>query len=67
MVRHGLMSEIIKDIQDRKPIRVIYDGEDYGEYIWKNERYEGVIGYLTLDQLKKVLKKEIDFIEIRRI
>lgn len=62
------MKELIDDIKNKKPINVIYDGKNYGYYYYneKKERYEGVIGYLTLDQIKKVLKKEIDFIKLER-
>lgn len=62
------MKELIDDIKNKKPINVIYDGKDHGNYYYNEnkERYEGVIGYLTLDQVKKVLKKEIDFIKLER-
>lgn len=62
------MKELIEDIKNRKPIRIIYSGEDFGiyEYNEVKQRYEG-FGFLTLDAIKKILKCEIDFIKIRRI
>lgn len=62
------MKELIEDIKNRRKIRVICDGKDFGTYEYNEERqrYEG-FGFLTLESIKKILKKEIDFIEIRRI
>lgn len=61
------MKELIEDIKNKKPIRIIYSGDDFGiyEYNEVKQRYEG-FGFLTLETIKKILKKEIDFIEIRR-
>ena len=58
--------KIVDDIKNKKPIRVIYDGEDFGVYTYneKTERYEGIIGYITIEGIKKILKKEIDFIKL---
>lgn len=61
------MKDVIEDIKNKKPIRVIYSGMDFGTYIYNEakQRYEG-FGYLTIESLKKILKKEIDFIELRK-
>ena len=63
------MTELIENLKNRNPIRVIFDGEDFGIYKYneEKERYEGIIGYLTLDKIKMILKKEINYIEIRSI
>ena len=65
MVRYGLMIEHLKA---RKPIRVILDGMDMGIYTFNEEkqRYIG-FGYLTLDAIKRILKREIEFIKIERV
>ena len=62
------MKELIEDIKNKKPIRVYILGNDYGiyEYNEAKQRYEG-FGFLTMESIKKILKKEVDFIEIRRI
>ena len=62
------MKELIEDIKNKKPIRVYILGNDYGiyEYNEVKQRYEG-FGFLTMESIKKILKKEVDFIEIRRI
>lgn len=62
------MKELIEDIKNKRPIRIIFDGEDFGiyEYNEAKQRYEG-FGFLTLDAIKRILKGEIDFIKIRRI
>ena len=67
MVRYGFMKELIEDIKNKKPIRVYILGNDYGVYEYNEvkQRYEG-FGYLTMESIKKILKKEVDFIEIRR-
>lgn len=61
------MKELIEDIKNKKPIQVICGGFDLGIYQYNQEknRYEG-FGFLTLETIKKILRKEIDFIEIRR-
>lgn len=61
------MKELIEDIKNKKPIRVYILGNDYGVYKYNEvkQRYEG-FGYLTMESIKKILKKEVDFIEIRR-
>lgn len=61
------MKELIEDIKNKKPIRVYILGNDYGVYEYNEvkQRYEG-FGYLTMESIKKILKKEVDFIEIRR-
>lgn len=61
------MKELIEDIKNKRPIKVYILGKDYGvyEYNENKQRYEG-FGYLTMESIKKILKKEVDFIEIRR-
>jgi hypothetical protein len=61
------MKELIEDIKNKKPIKVYILGNDYGVYEYNEvkQRYEG-FGYLTMESIKKILKKEVDFIEIRR-
>ena len=63
------MTELIEDLKNRNPIRVILDGDDFGIYKFneEKERYEGIIGYLTLDKIKMILREEIDHIKIRRM
>ena len=65
MVGYGLM---IEDLKQRKPIKVILDDLDIGVFKFNesNNRYEG-FGCLTLEAIKKILKKEIDFIKIERV
>lgn len=63
------MTELIENLKNRNPIRVIFDGDDFGIYKFneEKERYEGIIGYLTLDKIKMILREEIDYIKIRRM
>jgi hypothetical protein len=60
---------MIEDLQKGKPIRLIYDGDDFGIYTFNKEtrRYEGIIGYLTIDTINDILNKKITFMELRRI
>jgi len=60
---------MIEDLKQGKPIRLIYGGDDFGIYTFNRltRRYEGIIGYLTADTLKRILNKELDFMEIRRV
>lgn len=59
---------MIEDLKQRKPIKVILDDLDIGVFKFNesNNRYEG-FGCLTLEAIKKILKKEIDFIKIERV
>ena len=59
---------MIEDLKQRKLIKVILDGLDIGVFKFNesNNRYEG-FGCLTLEAIKKILKKEIDFIKIERV
>lgn len=61
------MKELIEDIRNKKPIRIIYDGKDFGiyEYNATEQRYEG-FGFLTIEAIKEILRGKIDFIKIRR-
>ena len=58
----------MEDLKQRKPIRVIYSGMDFGVYQFDEttQRYKG-FGYLTMEAIKKIVKQEIDFIKLERV
>ena len=60
------MKELIEDIKSRRKIRIICDGKDFGTYEYNEERqrYEG-FGFLTLESIKKILKRNFRIIKIR--
>lgn len=60
---------IEKDLEYRKPIRVIYDGEDFGiyEYNEEKQRYEGVIGYIEIASVLRAIKDKDYFIQVRSL
>lgn len=63
------MSELLIDIKERKPIRVKYDGTDFGIYEWNevNKRYESYILSFTLEELLEIIKDNEHFIKIERV
>ena len=56
----------MQKLKDHEDFKVIYDGEDFGTYKYnvKTNRYEGVIGYLTIESILTIIKGLNDFIEI---
>ena len=62
------MLELLNDLRDRKPFQVIYDGEDFGIYRFNEEkgRYEGVIGFIPLEEMVAIIKDKDHFIKLRR-
>lgn len=59
---------IYKDIEQRKPIRVIIGGDDFGIYEWNGEtkRYEDFLSF-TIEELIKILKTPNHTIKIERV
>ena len=62
------MLELLNDIKDRRPIRVIVNGDDFGIYEWneETERYEAFLGF-TLEELVEIIKDKDHFIKIERV
>lgn len=60
---------MIEDLKNGKPIRLIYEGKDFGIYTFNTttRRYEGMIGYLTVDTINDILNKKITFMELRKV
>lgn len=60
---------MIEDLKNGKPIRLIYEGKDFGIYTYNptTKRYEGIVGYLTIDTIKDILNKKITFMELRKV
>lgn len=61
--------KIEKDLELRKPIKLIYDGEDFGVYKFNEEknRYEGIIGYLDIETIIRAIRDKDYFIQVRSI
>lgn len=61
--------KIEKDLELRKPIKLIYDGEDFGVYKFNEEknRYEGIIGYLEIETIIRAIRDKDYFIQVRSI
>ena len=61
--------KIEKDLELKKPIRLIYDGDDFGiyEYNEERDRYEGCIGYLEVKTILRAVKDNDYFIQVRSI
>lgn len=61
--------KIEEDLELRRPIRLIYDGEDFGIYEWNEERnrYEGVIGFLKIETIIRSIRDKDYFIQVRSV
>ena len=59
--------ELFKNhLKNKKDFRVIFDGDDFGIYKYNEEtnRYEGFIGYLTLEGMLEAINTEDYFIKL---
>ena len=58
--------ELSKHLKERKPFKINYDGEDFGIYIYNQEkdRYEGKIGHIDFIDMVKIIKDENNFIKL---
>ena len=59
--------ELMERLDNKEPFNVIYDGEDFGVYKYNPEtnKYEGDIGYLTIQSMLNIIKGLNDFIELK--
>ena len=62
------MLELLNNLKDRKPFKVIYDGEDFGIYRYNQEkdRYDGCIGHIPLTEMVKIIKDKDHFIKLEK-
>lgn len=60
------MLELLNNLKERKPFHVIYDGEDFGIYHYNQDqdRYEGTIGYIPLQEMVQIIKDYKHFIKL---
>lgn len=59
-------SELLKKLENREPLRVIYDGEDFGIYEYNSEKkvYQGEIGCLPIKAMFRGIKDKNYFIQV---
>lgn len=59
------VEKLVYDLKERKPIGLIYDGNDYGIYKFNEEKnwYQGKIGHIDLENLYRAIKDESYFIQ----
>ena len=52
------MELIKKTLKERKPFKVIYDGDDDGIYYFdeNKNRYQGEFGYLDIEAMVEIIK-----------
>ena len=63
------VDKLVSNLRNRKPFKIIYDGEDFGTYIYNQEknRYEGVIGHIDLEAMYRAIKDNNYFIQAYEI
>lgn len=63
------MQELVNDITQRKPIRVLYEGDDFGIYRYDEESnsYKGAVGSIDLRIVKEAVLDKDFFIQIERV
>ena len=64
--RNQNILELMNNLKERKPFKVIYDGEDYGIYHYNpdKDRYEGCIGHIPMKEMAKIIKDKDHFIKL---
>ena len=57
---------MIEHLEQLKPFKVIYDGDDFGIYKYneKTNRYEGCIGYMEIPKMVEIIKDKDSFINL---
>ena len=53
-----------KNLVERKPFKVIYDGEDFDIFKFENGRYQGEIGYIDLENMLRCIQDDNYFIKV---
>ena len=53
-----------KHLMERKPFKVVYDGEDFGIFKFENGRYQGEIGYIDLENMLRCIQDDNYFIKV---
>ena len=53
-----------KHLQEHKPFKVIYDGEDFGIFTYENGRYQGEIGYIDIENMVRCIRDDNYFIKV---
>lgn len=68
MKKKNLTENILELIRNKKPLRVIYGGDDFGIYHFVEDKgYQGQFGYIPTKSIIKIINGTIDFIEFREI
>ena len=56
-----------KNLVERKPFKVIYEGVDFGIFTYENGRYQGEIGYIDLENMARCIQDDNYFIKLEII
>ena len=62
-------TSLIKHLNERKDFKVIFDGDDFGIYKYDKEkdRYQGVVGYITIQSMIQSIEDETYHIRLEII
>lgn len=64
----SLQENIMDIVANKKPVRVIYAGEDFGIYHFQEDKgYVGTIGYIKIKDILDIVNGKNNFIEFREI
>ena len=56
-----------KHLEERKPFKVIYDGEDFGIFKYENGRYQSELGFIDLESMARCIQDDKYFIKLEII
>ena len=56
-----------KNLIERKPFKVIYDGEDFGIFKYENGRYQSELGFIDLESMARCIQDDKYFIKLEII
>lgn len=62
-------SILLKNLEEKKDFKVIYDGKDFGVFHYAKEHgiYQGDVGFLKIESMLRAIKDESYFIKLELV
>lgn len=68
-MKNGKDLELLKKLENKEPLRIYYDGEDFGvyEYNSKKKVYQGEFGCIHMENMLRAIKDKNYFIQVGEV